>query len=187
KEWGGVFVSHDGGREWMQKSAGLGGRDVFALKQASNGALIAGTNQGVFELDRNASEWRPINMGINEKSAVRSTKKGSKKTAVAKTEVRSVLNARVNDLEVTPKRWWAATSAGLFSTSDQGKTWSGGPVMGKQDFVAVQANGDLLVAATHTNVVVSHDNGASWRRGSLSSYVTKGCGVVSTGEGQALG
>src|SRR5262249_39709127 len=40
KEWGGVFVSHDGGREWMQKSAGLGGRDVFALKQASNGALI---------------------------------------------------------------------------------------------------------------------------------------------------
>jgi photosystem II stability/assembly factor-like uncharacterized protein len=51
KEEGGVFVSRDGGQHWLQKSAGLGGRDVFTLDQASNGALIAGTNRGIFMLE----------------------------------------------------------------------------------------------------------------------------------------
>ena len=38
KEQGGVFSSHDGGQHWMQKSAGLDGRDVFTLQQTSNGS-----------------------------------------------------------------------------------------------------------------------------------------------------
>ena len=37
REWGGVFSTRDGGQSWQQKSAGLGGRDVFALQQAANG------------------------------------------------------------------------------------------------------------------------------------------------------
>ncbi len=36
----------------LQKSEGLGGRDVFALQQAGDGTLIAGTNRGIFLLDR---------------------------------------------------------------------------------------------------------------------------------------
>src|SRR3989475_5648910 len=48
RELGGVFVTRDAGRHWLQKSSGLGGRDVFALKQAPNGALVAGTNRGIF-------------------------------------------------------------------------------------------------------------------------------------------
>ena len=55
REWGGVFSTRDGGQSWQQKSAGLGGRDVFALQQTANGALIAGTNKGMFLLDRNSS------------------------------------------------------------------------------------------------------------------------------------
>jgi hypothetical protein len=66
REWGGVFYSHDGGQHWLQKSAGLGGKDVFSLKQASNGSLIAGTNKGVYLLERNASEWHPINVVVDE-------------------------------------------------------------------------------------------------------------------------
>ena len=50
REFGGVFFTHDGGQTWQQKSTGLDGRDVFTLKQASNGTLVAGTNKGVFEL-----------------------------------------------------------------------------------------------------------------------------------------
>ena len=53
REFGGVFVSHDGGQHWLQKSSGLGGKDVFTLKQASNGALVAGTNHGKYVLERN--------------------------------------------------------------------------------------------------------------------------------------
>src|ERR1700745_423670 len=61
REFGGVFSTHDGGLTWQQKSAGLGGRDVFALQQIPNDGLIAGTNKGIFLLDRTSSQWRPIN------------------------------------------------------------------------------------------------------------------------------
>jgi photosystem II stability/assembly factor-like uncharacterized protein len=188
REFGGVFSTRDGGQSWQQKSAGLGGRDVFALQQTSTGALIAGTNKGIFLLDRNASQWRPINTIVTEKSAARLVKgkKGKKAARVPAVVVRSVLDARVSDIEVTPKRWLAATSSGLFSSSDQGKTWTGGPVMGKSDFVAVESNGELLVAATRTNVLCSSNDGATWQQAPLSSYITSIHGVELTPEGEIL-
>jgi photosystem II stability/assembly factor-like uncharacterized protein len=188
REWGGVFSTRDGGQTWQQKSAGLGGRDVFALQQASNGALIAGTNKGMFLLERNASQWRPINNIVTEKSAARVVKgkKGTKAAKVPAVVVRSVLDARVSDIEVTPKRWLAATSAGLFSSSDQGKTWTGGAVMGKTDFVSVESEGDLVVAATRTNVLYSSNSGTTWQQAPLSSYITSIHGVTVTPEGQIL-
>ncbi|MGC2184611.1 MAG: transcriptional regulator [Terriglobales bacterium] len=188
REFGGVFSTRDGGQSWQQKSAGLGGRDVFALQQTSTGSLIAGTNKGIFLLDRNASQWRPINTIVTEKSAARvvRAKKGKKAAKVPAVVVRSVLDARVSDIEVTPKRWLAATSSGLFISSDQGKTWTGGPVMGKSDFVAVESNGELVVAATRTNVLCSSNNGATWQQAPLSSYITSIHGVTLTPEGEIL-
>lgn len=50
KETGGVFQSVDGGVRWEQRSSGLGGRDVFSLASVEGGALLAGTNHGVFRL-----------------------------------------------------------------------------------------------------------------------------------------
>ena len=181
RELGGVFVSHDGGQHWLQKSKGLDGRDVFTLKQASSGELVAGTNRGMFVLAHNASEWSPINNIINRTSS--SHKKGTKS---AKTETRSILTARVNEIEITPTTWMAATSAGLFTSSNQGKSWSGGPVMGKQDFVSVQANGNLIAIATRSNVLVSKDDGKTWQDSSLSSYVSSIRGVTITSEGTIM-
>jgi photosystem II stability/assembly factor-like uncharacterized protein len=187
REFGGVFSTHDGGQHWQQKSSGLGGRDVFALKQASNGALIAGTNRGIFMLDHDGSEWHPINAIVNEKVSVRTVKKGTKKTSVAtKTAVRSVLDAKVNEIEITPKRWLAATSAGLFTSTNQGKSWSGGPVAGKTEFVSVQAKGNLVVAATRTNVLFSLDDGVAWQQAGLSSYVTSLSGLAITPDGEIM-
>ncbi len=48
KEWGGVFASENGGLSWIQESAGLGGRDVFSLGQASDGTILAGTSHGIY-------------------------------------------------------------------------------------------------------------------------------------------
>jgi photosystem II stability/assembly factor-like uncharacterized protein len=187
REFGGVFFTHDGGQHWQQKSSGLGGRDVFALKQTSNGALIAGTNRGIFMLDHNASEWRPINAIINEKVSVSTVKKGARKTSVAtKTAVRSVLDAKVNEIEITPKRWLAATSMGLFTSTNQGKSWSGGPVAGKSEFVSVQAKGGLVVAATRTNVLFSLDDGVAWQQAGLSSYITSLYGLAIAPDGEIL-
>jgi len=169
RELGGVFVSHDGGQHWTQKSAGLDGRDVFTLKQASGGELIAGTNRGMFELGHNASEWSPINNIVEEKTSVHEVN-GHKLTS--RTVVRSLLTARVNDVEITPQRWLAATSAGLYTSSNQGKSWSGGAVLGKSDFVSVQAGEGLIALATHSNVLTSANDGKTWQESTgLSSYV----------------
>jgi photosystem II stability/assembly factor-like uncharacterized protein len=187
REFGGVFSTRDGGQTWQQKSAGLGGRDVFALQQTPAGGLIAGTNKGIFLLDRSASQWRPSNTIVTEKlvAGVARAKKGAKK-APATIGVRSTLDARVSDIEVSNKRWLAATSAGLFSSSDEGKTWKGGAVLGKTDFVAVESNGDLVVAATRTNVLYSTNNGATWQQAPLTSFITAIHGVTLTPEGEIL-
>jgi photosystem II stability/assembly factor-like uncharacterized protein len=176
REQGGVFISHNGGRNWMQKSAGLDGRDVFTLKQASSGELIAGTNRGMFMLARNAAVWKPIDI-VEEP--------GSK--SAGKPATHSVLTARVNDVEITPKRWYAATSAGFYISWNEGKSWSGGPVLGKSDFVAVQADGDLIVLTTHSGVLVSTNDGAVWQESSnLSPFVSGIRGVTITPDKQIM-
>lgn len=170
REQGGVFVSHDAGQNWKQKSAGLDGRDVFTLKQAADGDLIAGTNRGVFELTRTAVDWTPVNNVVEEKLTSHVVK-GHRVTS--KSFARSVLTARVNDIDITANRWLAATSNGLFVSSNDGEKWNGGPVLGKSDFVSVQSDGDFIALATHNGVLVSSDNGKTWRESSgLSRYVS---------------
>jgi photosystem II stability/assembly factor-like uncharacterized protein len=176
RELGGVFVSHDAGQHWIQNSKGLDGRDVFSLKQTSNGELVAGTNRGMFMLAHHASEWSPINDIVE---------RASSRTARTKTEVHSILTARVNDVEITPTTWMAATSAGLFTSSNQGKSWMGGAVMGKQDFVSVRAEGNLIALATRSDVLVSKDNGSTWQDSNLSASISSIRGVTIS-EGQIM-
>jgi len=92
-------------------------------------------------------EWSRLTTSSNRAAAPRRTKKGSRPV---KTETHSILTARVNEVEITPTAWMAATSAGFYTSSNQGKSWSGGPVMGKQDFVSVQSNGNLIALATRS-------------------------------------
>ena len=47
---GGVFRSVDAGAHWEQLGAGLDGRDVFALAETKDGAIVAGTSHGIFVL-----------------------------------------------------------------------------------------------------------------------------------------
>jgi photosystem II stability/assembly factor-like uncharacterized protein len=98
---------------------------------------------------------------------------------------RSVLDARVEDIDVLSGRWLAATSAGLFISTNDGKSWSGGPVLGKQDLVSVRGTGDLIVTATRIAVLLSADSGTSWIQASLPSYLTVR-GVTVTPDAQIL-
>jgi photosystem II stability/assembly factor-like uncharacterized protein len=170
REYGGVFYSNDAGQHWLQKAAGLGGKDVFALKQAANGTLVAGTNHGIYSLERNASSWRPMNVVVVEHTS-KIARKGSKKAVTKTTYEKSQLEARVSDLEIGSTRWLAATSNGLYSSTDQGKMWKGGAVLGQKDFVSVRAHDSMVLAATRSSVVVSDDNGATWKKGGLPTYV----------------
>jgi photosystem II stability/assembly factor-like uncharacterized protein len=92
----------------------------------------------------------------------------------------------VSDIEIARKRWMAATSAGLFTSTNAGKSWSGGPVLGKVDLVSVKSNDELVVAATRTDVLVSTDSGMSWKQSSLPPYVMNIRGVTITPDQQIL-
>jgi photosystem II stability/assembly factor-like uncharacterized protein len=170
REFGGVFHSNDAGQHWSQKSAGLGGKDVFALKQAPSGTLIAGTNHGVYSLERDGTQWHSMNVVVIEHFS-NVTKKGSKKPVVKTAIEKKELVARVNDLELDSERWLAATTSGIYTSIDRGKTWKGGSVLGETDFVSVRADDSTVVAATRSSVLVSKDSGKTWIKAPLPKYV----------------
>jgi photosystem II stability/assembly factor-like uncharacterized protein len=185
REYGGVFYSHDNGQHWSQKAAGLDGRDVFALKQAASGTLVAGTNKGMFYVAQNSTEWKPMNQVAEEQTrTVR--RKGAKKATTMTTWKKSELEARVNDLEFGSQRWFAATTAGVYTSKDEGKIWKIEPGLGHQEFVTVRAQGETIFVATRSSAMVSADAGATWNQTGLPSYITSIRGAAISSEGQFL-
>jgi photosystem II stability/assembly factor-like uncharacterized protein len=159
KEFGGVFVSHDAGQSWNQFSDGLNGKDVFVLRQAEDGSVVAGTNRGIFELKPKGVRWLPLNILEIPKSSISIVVAGNRSVngLLAPTE----LTARVDGLEIGPHKWYASTSAGLLVSTDQGLTWRG-MLPGVKDLVGVSAAGQKVVVATRKDVMVSVDDGDNW-------------------------
>jgi len=184
REWGGVFSIHEGGT-WQQRSTGLSGRDVFALKQASDGAIIAGTNRGVFVLDRHGSAWRPCGESrVSRRVPEHSAKTSSSQLDLAATQ--KLMNARVSDIEFVSGKWLAATSEGLFTSRDKGRTWNGGAVLGKREFIVARYSAGLLVAATHSEIFVSSDEGISWQLVPVGTQSTSIRSLAVTPNGEIL-
>ena len=148
KQYGGVFVSHDQGAHWTQISAGLDGRDIFAVRKIGT-HLLAGTSNGVFELGKTTSQerWRPADRIANEKTVI--LRKASKtRKAFTRKEVKTgLLKARVSDIQVHDNKWIVASTQGLFTSSNLGRTWQGGALVGHSDFTLVRASSKLMAAA----------------------------------------
>jgi photosystem II stability/assembly factor-like uncharacterized protein len=176
RELGGVFVSNDGGQHWTQKSAGLEGRDVFVLKQARDGAMLAGTNRGILVLALNGSAWSPLNRTAEAKDAA------------AKPQAESAMSSeKVNDIEITSTNWFAATPSGLSVSPDQGKSWRKIRALGRPYVVAVESWHDAIVVATTSKVLISVDHAKTWKvsRG-LPSSVNGIQSLAITPDGQII-
>src|SRR5215469_1492072 len=94
RQWGGVYRVQLASKSWKQKSGGLGGRDVLTMKQASDGTLLAGTTQGLFLLDGDAS-WRGAEEP-SERQAVVSLKRVKSSSAPVSEPNRWLTEARIN-------------------------------------------------------------------------------------------
>jgi photosystem II stability/assembly factor-like uncharacterized protein len=176
REFGGVYFSAKDGSSWSQLNSGLGSRDIFSLAQTKAGEVIAGTNQGVFALDRSSTSWKPMNLILREKITVvpvRHPKKGKPKTTTKRQWIKGEITGRVAEVKTESDRWFAATSQGLFRSLDRGKSWTGGPVMGHTNFVAVDDFGELVLAASPTGVLLSTDGASSWSELKLPNFVTR--------------
>lgn len=182
REWGGVFSFRLGSNSWRQNSNGLEGRDVFVLKQADNGTLVAGTNRGIFILEVGRKAWTSSNRQIKKSSRQRPGVISAAPSAAGS----SLIDARINDLEVESKQWLAATSVGLFASESQGKTWNRVRGSDQNNFVAVKTAGDLSVAATRTNVFVSSDRGNHWGMATLPERLRGVTGIAIISDTQIL-
>ncbi len=178
KEFGGVFASKNGGANWSQMAEGLGGKDVFDLRQATNGTLVAATNNGVYRFEPASRTWMPINQVVREipRPAPKPVKvKGKLVTpkALPPQVMQSEIRGRVSGLDLSGSKWWAATTTGLFSTTNGGKTWNGGSVLGQSEFVSVRSQGDKVVVATPKNILLSTDGGTTWKTTGSPYFLTR--------------
>ena len=162
KTHGGVFVSDDSGNRWKQIAEGLDGRDVFALAESSEGAVLAGTNSGIFMLD--GDTWKPKNTIANIVGMpVSQVVQGRHVTVEKKVKAPPrELGTRVYGMDLSGNAWLVSTGGGLYTSRDNGETWQGGPTIGAVDYLSIAAHGSIMVAARPTGVILSSDAGQTW-------------------------
>ncbi len=194
KNYGGVFRSSDGGAHWEQLDSGLDGRDVFALAQTKDGAVVAGTDHGIFVLHAAAGgdpapapqdgsaaalqpgqTWQARNDIANTiVKTISETHRGTRVNMEKQVQAPVIeLQSPVYALDVSGDVWVAATSYGLLTSRDQGASWQGGPVMGEGDYLSVTVHGDTMVAARADGVVLSKDAGQNWWPMGIPTMLTR--------------
>jgi len=190
KTFGGVFQTLDGGSNWQQIGEGLEGRDVFALSQASDSTLLAGTNHGMFALIQNIAtgvspHWEPRNTIANTIARTATETVNGKHINVEKKikEAPIELGSKVSALDVSGDVWLASTSIGLLTSKDQGASWQGGLVMDSSDYMSVTARGATMAAARGDGVVYSTDAGKTWTPMQIPTMLTRIHKVLFTPEG----
>lgn len=179
KQYGGVFISTNGGAAWQQAGDGLDGRDVFSLSQAADGTVLAGTNHGIFSLDPNGPDgkpvWEPKNTIANTIVKIASETHLNKRVNVEKKVEAPVIElaSRVNALDTSGDVWLAATFYGLLTSKDQGTSWQGGPVMGAGEYLSVTSHGTTMAAARVDGVVISRNSGDTWMPMQIPTMLTR--------------
>lgn len=172
RAYGGIFVSNDHGQTWTQKSEGLDGRDVFSLGQAEDGTILAGASHGVFRLEGN--KWTPSDKVVNVTHKTTYVLQKKKKVPVDKAI--SVpgpdIDGRVNSIDASGNTWFLASTQGVYTSTNNGATWSGGPLLGVSDYGVIRASGGKILAAGRKNLVLSSDEGKNWSALSLPSALT---------------
>lgn len=180
KMYGGVFVSSDSGATWSRIGDGLDEGDVFALAQAPDGTILAGTNHGIFFLDppaagAAAAHWAPSgtvqNFILRKTTAIRRHKRIRVETSVK--DEPGQIEGRVYALDLSGDAWLASTSTGLFTSRDHGATWQGGPVLGAAGYLSVAVQGATMAAAQPDVLVLSTDAGRTWSPVPLPAAITR--------------
>jgi len=190
KTFGGVFVSNDNGGQWKQVAGGLDGRDVFVLVQSPEGAIVAGTNSGIFALDSDSSAWQPRNRVDHGEANVDPAPASREKTPAknpagdqkdppkdsknsSKDQPYGLLDGRVFALDLSGDAWLASTSGGVYTSKDKGVAWQGGPVMGTVGYLSAAAHGPTMAAAKADAVVLSQDAGKTWLPLAIPTALTR--------------
>lgn len=149
---GGVFKSTDGGETWAAASAGLPpeGAWVRAIL-VRPGAVFAGTQDGVIYRSTNGgASWVRSSTGISSIPPEHGPGIGS-----------------LSSDPKRPARIWAGARKGLYSSTDNGATWTtryvGRPFDNPVTGIAIDpVNGQIYIASSRRGVYTSTNLGKSW-------------------------
>jgi photosystem II stability/assembly factor-like uncharacterized protein len=192
KVYGGAFVTSDAGATWQQQSDGLEGRDIFTLAQAPDGAVYAGTNNGILRL--RDGKWESIGDKVvfdSHKVTVRERRKRVTHTVqTSKKDGRIV--GRIHALQIGEGSWFAAASSGVYRSTDSGANWTAS-ALPSGEYQYVSSYGVNVFAAQRNSLMVSIDGGETWKPSTLpsglsgiSALTTSPDGVVWIGGRQGL-
>jgi photosystem II stability/assembly factor-like uncharacterized protein len=189
KEWGGAFISHDGGLSWSQREQGLAGRDVFSLAESINGTVVAGTENGVFWYNQNDQVWKrtgAIGAAVVERRPVRGKSAAGRAPAKSPMKTGRQIEGIVTALTLVGNELFATTSEGVFSTENPTSVWT--PVSGlganAEGWRYVASARSVVMLANLGEITVSVDGGRRWQGVSLPSGLTQVGAIAVDDEGE---
>jgi len=151
----GVYVSSDGGANWVQRNNGLKTTAVLALALDTVSVRSSGLLPG-------AQSGPVLYLGTRQGEIYKTTNGGGDWKLV------QAVNVPVTRLVIYPQKTvtiFATTSGGLFSSADDGETWnqvSGGIWQEPLDGLVLSAKDTTIYAHGVQGVFVSHDGGVNW-------------------------
>jgi len=185
KKFGGVFRSVDAGAHWEQLGAGLDGRDVFALAETKDGAIVAGTSHGIFILGggdppASASNIAPASSDPSP-TRVPPVPRPPQAEGPGNTAAQPADDPAPADPPVSADVWQPRNAIANTLLKASTETHRGtkvniekqvkAPVVQFESLVhALDVSGDVWVAATNYGLLTSHDQGATWQGGPVMGY-----------------
>jgi len=155
----GVYRSTDDGNFWEQIMTGFISQGVLCVAVGGAGTIFVG--------DANGYVLRSTNNGTNWF--------GSEVSA----------GAGVRFLRQIGLKWFAATSNGIYRSTDFGVSWSPGGLQGNNvNFISIKNAADTLTLFASTNnagVFLTTDNGISWNQFNTELPTLNITGIRSTG------
>jgi len=146
----GIFVSRDGGSQWESSNSGLLDRHIFSMAVLPAGAkgpaaLLAGAESGIFRSTDDGRAWSKVDGlppgGVGAVLALGASPAGDPPAIYAGTETGALFSSQDGGIS------WAATAVGIFET----------------EISVLVASGNSVLAASHEQLMRSHDGGQTWK------------------------
>jgi photosystem II stability/assembly factor-like uncharacterized protein len=151
--------TEDGGRTWSPISTGLNASVVTRIFSSRRGWLAALASGGLDRFDSETRKWSDV--GILSEMTADTTVGIERRASVARR-----FDAVVNDLACGDSVCFAATQEGLYSSSDNGNTWS--PLSFSSanlpvNSVRVSSDSQRLRIVSSNAMIFSDDGGRTWK------------------------
>ena len=184
----GIFVTEDAGGTWIPRNSGLpaSGGDISAQSIGSNGTwLFAGTTSGIYRSNDQGETWTIANGGLPASQSVYANKffrSGSTMLAIFTGPISGgggiyrtgnngttwlqganglSSNMTVYHVANINNQLYAATSAGIYRSTDNSQSWTAVTGSAFQTY-AVQGTPSRMVCLSDFGWRYSNNNGATW-------------------------